>query len=290
MAMTVSGVNHSISAYNRINAASQKTLQQIASGSLRPNVSMGASEYAIAVRMESAARGTSQSIRNTQNISSAIKISAGATENTVDLLGTIREQLVKASDDTNDTLDRKALQESINQSIAQIDSNARVKYNGMNMLDGSRNNLVVAGIDGYENFKTGDLRAKTLGLTDSRGNVTIDVSTPEAAKNSLKIVDKALESAGKVSESLQFMNDYVSESAALDEATTQGAVLQRLKFQEANFSTMEENLIATISNMRDTNIANKSIDFQSEQVQQQLALLATMMFNQSGARILSLLA
>lgn len=290
MAMTVSGVNHSISAYNRINAASQKTLQQIASGSLRPNVSMGASEYAIAVRMESAARGTSQSIRNTQNISSAIKISAGATENTVNLLGTMREQLVKAADDTNDTLDRKALQESINQSIAQIDSNARVKYNGMNLLDGSRNKLVLAGIDGYENFETGDLRAKTLGLTDSRGNVTIDVSTPEAAKNSLKIVDKALESTGRVSESLQFMNDYVSESAALDEATTQGAILQRLKFQEANFSTMEENLIATISNMSDTDVAKKSIDFQSEQVQQQLALLATMMFNQSGARILSLLA
>lgn len=290
MAMTVSGVNHSISAYNRINAASQKTLQQIASGSLRPNVSMGASEYAIAVRMESAARGTSQSIRNTQNISSAIKISAGATENTVNLLGTMREQLVKAADDTNDTLDRKALQESINQSIAQIDSNARVKYNGMNLLDGSRNKLVLAGIDGYENFETGDLRAKTLGLTDSRGNVTIDVSTPEAAKNSLKIVDKALESTGRVSESLQFMNDYVSESAALDEATTQGAMLQRLKFQEANFSTMEENLIATISNMSDTDVAKKSIDFQSEQVQQQLALLATMMFNQSGARILSLLA
>lgn len=290
MAMTVGGVNNSISAYNRINAASQKTLQQIAGGSLRPNVSMGASEYAIAVRMESAARGTAQSIRNTQNVSSAIKISAGATDNTIQSLQEIREQLVKAANDTNDSLDRQALQKSIDQSVAQIDSNARVQYNGMNLLDGSRNNLVLAGIDGYENFKTGDLRAKTLGLTDSRGNVTIDASTPEAAGNSLKTVDKALESVGKVSESLKFMSDYVAEGASLDEATTQGAQLQRLQFQEENYSTQEENLIATLSNMNGTDFAKGSIDIQNERLQQQMALFATMMFNQNSARILALLA
>ena len=290
MAMTVGGINNSISAYNRINAASQKTLQQIAGGSLRPNVSMGASEYAIAVRMESAARGTAQSIRNTQNVSSAIKISAGATDNTIQSLQEIREQLVNAANDTNDSLDRQALQKSIDQSVAQIDSNARVQYNGMNLLDGSRNNLVLAGIDGYENFKTGDLRAKTLGLTDSRGNVTIDASTPEAARNSLKTVDKALESVGKVSESLKFMSDYVAEGASLDEATTQGAQLQRMMFQEENYSTQEENLIATLSNMNGTDFAKGSVDFQNERLQQQMALFATMMFNQNSARILALLA
>lgn len=289
MAITVGGVNHSIHAYNRINATSQKTLQQIASGTLRPSVSMGASEYAIAMRLESNARSTSQSIRNTQNISSAIKISAGAAGNTIDLLGTMREQLIKAADDTNDTLDRKALQESINQSVAQIDSNARAKYNGMNLLDGSRNNLVVAGIDGYENFKTGDLRAKALGLTDSRGNVKIDVSTPEAARNSLKTVDKALGSSKGVAESLQFMNDYVAEGAALDEETTLGAQLQRLRYQEANFETVKENLVATLSNMNGTDVAEESTDLQREQIQQQLALFATIMFNQNNARILTLL-
>lgn len=285
MAMTVGGVNHSINAYNKINATSQKTLQQIASGSKH----LSASDYAIAVRMESNARGTAQSIRNTQNISSAIKISAGATGNTMDLLGSIREQLVKAADDSNDTLDRKALQESINQSIAQIDANARVQYNGKNLLDGSRNKLVVAGLDGYENFKTGDLRAKTLGLTDSRGNVKIDVSTAEAASNSLEIVDKALGSVGKVSESLQFLGNYVAEGAAIDETADQGAQLQRAEFQEENYNTVRDNLLEALSKIRGNDFGRSSMDFQSEQFQQQLAIFATMIFNQSSARILALL-
>ena len=288
--MTVGGVNNSISAYKRIVAISQNTLQKIASGSNYPSASMGASEYAISVRLDSNARGTAQSVRNTQNISSAIKISAGATDNTLKGLQAIREQLVNAANDTNGTLDRQALQKSINQSIAQIDANARVQYNGMNLLDGSRNGLVLAGIDGYENFNTGDLRAKTLGLTDSRGNVTIDASTPEAANNSLKIVDNALKSVGNVAESLQFMSDYVGEGIALDEATTQGAQLQRLEFQQANYETMEINQLQALSNIGDTDIAKQTTDLQSEQLQQQMALFATMMFNQNSARILALLA
>ena len=288
--MTVGGVNNSISAYKRIVAISQNTLQKIASGSKYPSASMGASEYAISVRLDSNARGTAQSVRNTQNISSAIKISAGATDNTLKGLQAIREQLVNAANDTNGTLDRQALQKSINQSIAQIDANARVQYNGMNLLDGSRNGLVLAGIDGYENFNTGDLRAKTLGLTDSRGNVTIDASTPEAANNSLKIVDNALKSVGNVAESLQFMSDYVGEGIALDEATTQGAQLQRLEFQQANYETMEINQLQALSNIGDADIAKQTTDLQSEQLQQQMALFATMMFNQNSARILALLA
>lgn len=290
MAMTVGGVNHSVSAYNSINAASQKTLLKIASGLNRPSVSMGASDYAIAVRLSSNARGTAQSIRNTQNISSAIKISAGATDNTLKGLETIREQLVSAANDTNGSLDRQAIQKNINQTIAQIDSNAYAQYNGMNLLDGSRNNLTLAGIDGYENFPSGDLRAATLGLTDSKGNVTIDVSTAEAANNSLKIVDNALSSVNEVADSLHFMNDYISEKVSLDEATTQGAQLQRLEFQEANYSTMETNMLEALSNMSDADIAKQATNFQSEQLQRQMALFATMMFNQSNARILALLA
>ena len=288
--MTVGGVNNSVSAYNRINAASQNTLQRIASGLKRPSVSMGTSEYAIAVRMESNARGSAQSIRNTQNISSAIKLSAGATDNTLKGLSDIREQLISAANDTNGSLDRQAIQKNINQTIAQIDANAYVQYNGMNLLDGSRNDLMLAGIDGYENFQLGDLRAGTLGLTDSQGNVTIDASTPEAANNSLKVVDNALASVSEVSEALQFMNEYVAEGITLDEATTQGAQLQRLEFQAANYTTMEENQLQALSNMSDANIAQQASDFQSEQLQKQIALFATMMFNQNSARILSLLA
>ena len=297
MAMTVSGVNPSISIYNGINNIAQKTVQRIATGSNYPSAAAGASEYAINARLASDIGATSQSVQNTQNISSAIKISEGATNNTIDALTAIRENVIKAADDTNGSLDRQAIQQNINQLISQIDVNAYVQYNGMNMLDGSRNNLVLAGIDGYENFQAGDLRAETLGLTDDQGNVKIDVSTVDAAKHSLMFVDAAATRAGSILDSMHVLGDYVVDGisvkaaldVSLDAATTQGAQLQRLEFQEANYTTMEENQFGSSYAVNDADIAAQVTNLRNEQTQEQFALFGMKMFNQNRASIINLL-
>lgn len=293
MTMTVGGVNPYVNTYNGIGKFSQLTAQKIATSSNYPGAAQGASEYAIGVRMTSNIGATSQSIRNTQNISAMIKTAEGATGNTIDALTTLKERLIGAANDTNGSLDRAALQKEINQIVAQINSNAYVQYNGMNLLDGSRNSLALSGIDGLETFKTGDLRAQTLGLTDKDGNVTIDVSTVEAANSSLKIVDSASTKAGEILDSLHFMQDYVvdglSFEMSLDEATTQGAQLQRLEYQQANYTTMEENQLNALSNSNDANIAQQVANFKSQQTQEQLALFATNVFNHNRASVLNLL-
>ena len=303
MAMTVSGVNPSVSIYNGINSVAQKTVQRITTGSNHPTASAGASEYAINARLASNIGASSQSVQNTQNISSAIKISESAAKRTIDALTEIREKIIQAADDANAYVDRQAIQKNINQSIAQIDANAYVQYNGMNMLDGSRNSLVLAGIDGYENFQAGDLRAQTLGLTDEQGNVKIDVSTVESAKKSLIFVDAAATRAGSILDTMHILGDYVIDGVSVDsiledisadgnlfdEVTTQGAQLQRLEFQEANYRTMEENQIAASSIGDDADIAKQATKFNSEQIQQQFALFGMKMFNQNRASISQLL-
>ena len=268
-------------------------MQRIATGSMHPTAAMGASEYAITARLSSNIRGTTQSVQNTQNISAMIRVAAGATQNTVGVLTTIKEHIINAANDSNGSLDRRAIQTEINQLVSQIDENAAAEYNGMRVIDGSRNNLTVAGIDGYENFSLGNLRSEALGLTDAQGNVTIDVSTPEAAQNSLTVIDNAATVAGNTLNSTQFMADYVTEgislNQALDEATTQGAQLQRLEYQAANYTTMEENQLAAQSSIDDADIAQQITNLRSEQTLQQLALFASNMFNQNRASILSML-
>jgi|GEM_PF-482417 len=296
MAMTVGGVNSSVNMYNSINRATQRTVDKISSGSNHPTASTGASEYAIAARLANNIGATSQSIRNTQNISSAIKVSEGATINTIDALKTIKEHLVNAANDSNASLDRQAIQKNINQIIAQIDANAYVQYNGMNMLDGSRNGMVLAGIDGYENFQAGDLRAASLGLTDEQGNVKLDVSTVDSAKSSLKLVDAAETKVGDILDSMHVLGDYVVDGftfetfdVALDEATTQGAQLQRLEFQATNYTTMEENQMNFGSTIGDADIAAQVVQLRNQQVQEQFALFGMKMFNQNRASISTLL-
>ena len=294
--MTVGGVNSYVSNYNRITSTTQKTIQSISTGQKFPTAAAGASEYSIAARLTSNIGATSQSIRNTQNIGSAIKISERAINNTIQGLTIIRERLVHAANDSNETIDRQAMQKEINQLISQIDANAYVEYNGKTLLDGSQNDLMLAGIDGYENFQAGDLRASTLGLTDDKGNVTLDVSTRESAANSLKIVDRASTVAGDILDSMHVLGDYVVDgftvdtlNPALDEATTQGAQLQRLEFQEANYMTMEENQLGALSTISDADIARQVVEMHTQQTLEQFAIFGMKMFNQNRASIQSLL-
>jgi len=290
MAMTMGGVNSSLSTLNRIQNSMQKTTQQIATGSRYPSSQYGSSAYAILQRMNSNIGATTQSVQNTQNMSSMIKTAAGATSNTIDALKTIKETLINAANDTNTSTDRSAMQENINQLVRQIDDNARVQYNGMNLLDGSKSELLVAGIDGYENVGLGDMSSKALGLTDEKGNVTIDLSNQESIQSALKNVDGALSFVQGVDNNLQAsVEGGYTLDEALDQATTQGAMMQRLEFQEANYTTMSENEQAAASTMGDTDMAKAITDLKNQQTQEQLALFATKMFNQNRSNVLSLL-
>lgn len=290
MAMTVGGVNPYVSNYNRIHTATQNTTQKIATGSNYPSASFGASAYAIAVRLMSNIGATSQSTQNTQNMSAMVKVAEGATKNTIDNLTNIQSHLINAANDTNGSLDRRAIQKEINQSVAQIDSNAYAQYNGMNLLDGSKESLTVAGIDGYRELELGDLRAQSLGLTDAQGNVTIDATTTEGAEASLKVVSGVLSYVqGLDGEMREVLDGGLSLESSLDEATTQGALLQRLEFQEKNYATMEENQLAALSNSSDANIAEMITNLRNEQTLERVSLFGTRMFNHNWENALRLL-
>lgn len=290
MAMTMGGVNPSLRTLNTIQNSMQKTTQQLATGSKYPSASYGSAAYSILQRMNGNIGAISQSVQNTQNMSSMVKTATGATSNTVDALKTIKSTLINAANGTNTDSDRSAMQENINQLVRQIDDNSRVQYNGMNLLDGSKSNILVAGVDGYENISLGNMSSKALGLTDEQGNVTIDLSSDESIQSALKNVDGALSFVGGVDGNLQAsLEGGYTLDEALDEATSQGAQLQRLEFQEANYTTMSENEQAVASTMGDTDMAKAITELRSQQTQEQLAMYATKMFNQNRANIVNLL-
>ena len=290
MAMTMGGVNSSLRTLNNVQNSMQKTTQQLATGSRYPGASFGGAAYATLQRMNGNIGAISQSAQNTQNMSSLVKTAEGATSNTIDALNTIKETLLNAANGTNNNSDRSAMQEGINQLVKQIDDNSRVQYNGMNLLDGSKGSITVAGVDGYENIHLGDMSSRALGLTDERGNVTIDLSNQESVQNALKNIDGALSFVEGVDGNLEAsLEGGYTLDEALDEATTQGAQLQRLEFQNANYSTMQENEQAAASTMGDTDMAKAITELRSQQTQEQLALFATKMFNQNRANVLNLL-
>lgn len=290
MAGTIGGVNHSISTLNRINSAAQRTSQILSTGSNYPNASYGGAAYSILQRMNSHTGLATQSVQNTQNAGAMLRIAAGATSNTVDALSTIQQQLVNAANGVNSDLDRAALQQNINQLVQQIDGNAHVEYNGTNLLDGSQNNVMVAGITGYENVQLGNMTAESLGLADAEGNSTISLANEDAIQKSLQTVNSALEFAQGVNDNLQSTvesGDILDYS--LDEATTQGAYLQRLEYQANNYTTMEESTQAAENTLGSADIARHVANLKSEETQQQLALQMANVFNHNQENVLDLL-
>ncbi len=271
--MSISGINSSLNQLNRAHSLQSQSIQRIATGSKHSSAAYGASDYAIAQKMQYNLGGIRQSNSNTQTANSMLNVASGAVNNTVSALSSLRETLINAANSTNGSTDVAALQESVNQTLSQINTNAQVEYNGQKLLDGSQT-VTVAGIDGYDNVSLGDMSTKGLGLTDSQGNSTInlqevnralgDPSQPNGTEDG--VLNKAL------SQALDTVDAALNK--ALDQATNIGAAQQGMDYQSANYTTMEENLQSALSVSDDTDIAAESVNNASANTQSQMALFA----------------
>lgn len=289
MPAAIGNNNFALNTLNRINSSSQSTLQRIITGSNFPSASFGGAAYSILQRLNSNIGAIGQSVQNTQNAGAMLRTAAGATGNTVSALNSIREILINAANGTNNDQDRAALQENINQLVRQVDNNANIQYNGMNLLDGSRRSVMIAGINGYENIEIGDMRARSLGLADQRGNVTLDISTEEGIRSALGAVNGAINTAQRLDNVLGEAIDSDTLGRSLNEATSQGAYLRRLDYQTQNYMTMEENQQEAQSRLGDADIARQISDLRRDQTREELARWASQMYLQSRMSILNLL-
>jgi len=256
--MSISGINGSLNQLNRAQSLQSQSIQRIATGSKHPSAAYGASDYAIAQKMQFNLGGIRQSAANTQTANSMLNVASGAVGNTINSLSSLKETLISAANGTNGKTDIAALQETVNQTLSQINTNAQVEYNGQKLLDGSQT-VTVAGIDGYDNVSLGDMSTTGLGLTDSQGNSTINL---QEANGSVTGLTQAIDTVDN------------ALSAALDQATNIGAAQQGMDYQSANYTTMEENLQYSLSASDDADIAAESVNNASANTQSQMALFA----------------
>lgn len=288
MAM-VGSVNNAVTTVNNVNSATQKTTQKIATGSNYSTPSNGAAAYATLKKMDANITANAQSVQNVQTASAMMRTAEAATDKTITALAELQVYLMNAANGTNTESDKANLQKNVNQIVEQIDDNSRVTYNGMNILDGSQENTGIAGVLGYQNYNMGDIRAETLGLKDSEGNVTINLNDEDSVKASLETVNNALDKVQGINDSLKKSIAGDAVDASLDEITTQGAYAQRLDYQEALYNTMAINEQEAASTMGDVDMAKAAAELNSEETQKQLALHATNLHMHNYSNIVSLL-
>lgn len=260
--------------YNKNAMALSHTMYQVSSGQRINSAADGPSDLAISEKMRGLISSNNQASRNVQASTNMIKTAEGALSNIVDLLNTVRERVVNAANDSNTSMERTLIGKEITALLDQIDDNAKVTYNGMELLTGKWGST---GNGTALNFQVGglpDLKIQVhISAMSSSGlsiGTGLDVSSASAARVSLGKIDSAI-------------------NAVLNQRTELGSIEARLGFTLDNLATENENLTASESAIRDLDMAKGMTDFMKWNVQTQAAQFMLAQAGQNAYSVLNLL-
>ncbi len=114
------------------------SLQRLSSGLRINSAKDDAAGLAIADRMTSQIRGSTQASRNANDGISLAQTAEGTLAAGTSMLQRIRELAIQAANSTNSSSDRLSLQAEVNQLVAEMDRIAdTTSFNGLKLLDGS---------------------------------------------------------------------------------------------------------------------------------------------------------
>ncbi len=115
-----------------------KATSKLSSGYRINNAADDAAGLAISEKMRAQIRGLNMASKNSQDAISLVQTAEGALEETESILQRMRELSVQSSSDTNEGIDRNALDAEFQQLIKEIDDIAtKADFNGRKLIDGS---------------------------------------------------------------------------------------------------------------------------------------------------------
>jgi len=270
-------INHNLSAIfaNRIlkfnNWNINKDIEKLSSGMRINRAGDDASGLAVSEKLRSQIRGLRRAARNAEDGISFIQTTEAYLQEIQDILQRVRELSVQASNGIYTSEDRQQIQVEISQLVDEVDRVAsHAQFNGMNMLTGrfarpTGENMVTASMwfhigpnmDQREQVYIQTMNARGLEMRAISTGSTISLSTPAKANRVIGIVDQALMKVSKQRADL-------------------GAYQTRLEYATKGLLAGYENMQASESRIRDTDIAEQMVEFTKNQilVQSGTAMLA----------------
>ena len=281
-------INHNMSAMfaNRqlgvTGLSLDKDMEKLSSGMRINRAGDDASGLAVSEKMRSQIRGLNQAAQNAQNGISFIQTTEGYLQETTDLMQRIRELAVQSSNGIYSDEDR--MQVEVSALISEVDRIASsAQFNGMNMLTGrfarpNGENVVTgsmwfhigANMDQRTQVFIGTMSAMALGIREIGSEEKMSIATPEDANRAIGTIDEALKKINKQRADL-------------------GAYQNRLDLTVKGLDIGAENLQASESRIRDTDMAEEMVKFTTSNVLSQAGTAMLAQANQSSQNVLSLL-
>jgi flagellin len=260
-----------------------KDMEKLSSGLRINRAGDDASGLAVSEKMRSQIRGLNQASTNAQNGISFIQTSEGYLQESQDILQRLRELAVQAANGIYSEEDRTYIQIEVSALVDEIDRIAsHAQFNGMNMLTGrfarmSGQNTVTASMwfhiganmDQRKQVFIGTMTAKGLGIRDMDDSF-ITLANMEEANKAIGTIDAALKIVNKQRADL-------------------GAYQNRLEHVVRGLDVGAENLQASESRIRDTNMANQMVEYVKNQILNQSGTAMLAQANQRSTSVLQLL-
>ncbi|MFG3612557.1 flagellin Hag [Rummeliibacillus stabekisii] len=282
-------INHNIAALNTYrqlntaNNAQSSSMEKLSSGLRINKAGDDAAGLAISEKMRGQIRGLDMASKNAQDGISLIQTAEGALNETHSILQRMRELAVQSSNDTNDdTTDRKAIQDEVDQLAREITRiSETTEFNGKTLLDGTFTSAsggsaltfhIGANKDQNVTLNISKMDADTLdvGTGDSKTGTGIKVNSQTAANDAIETINTAIKTVAT-------------------ERSNLGAMQNRLDHTINNLSTSSENLTAAESRIRDVDMAKEMMNQTKNSILSQAAQAMLAQANQQPQGVLQLL-
>ncbi|WP_209307495.1 flagellin [Geodermatophilus sp. DF01_2] len=267
-------VNNNIAAFNAYrnlnvtDGAMAKSLEKLSSGLRINRAADDAAGLAISEGLRSQIGGLKVAVRNAQDGISVVQTAEGALTETHSILQRMRDLAVQAANDGALSDEDKAKADAEFQALkSELDDIAsKTTFNGTELLDGSYSS---------KNFQVGSNAGETLEVTI--GNMSASALGASGNISSASSASAAITAIGDA------IGDVSTERAKL------GAVQNRLEHKINNLNATVENLTASESRIRDTDMALEMVAFTRSQILSQAGTAMLAQANQSSQGVLQLL-
>ena len=283
-------INHNLSAQfaNRqlgvTNGEVSRNMEKLSSGMRINRAGDDASGLAVSEKMRSQIRGLNQASKNAANGISFIQTTEGYLQETSDIVQRLRELSVQAANGVYTAEDRMQIQVEVSQLVDEIDRIAsHAQFNGMNLLTGrfardTGENAVTgsmwfqigSNMDQRTRVYIGTMTAKALGVRSVGDGKIISLEDPDGSNRSIGVLDEALKKINKQRADL-------------------GAYQNRLDYAIKGIDIGAENLQASESRIRDTDMASEMVQYTKNRILAQAGGAMLAQANQTTQQVLQLL-
>ena len=269
-------VQHNLTAMNAnrnlstVTGAQQKSTEKLSSGYRINRAADDAAGLSISEKLRSQIRGLDKAASNSQDGISLVQVAEGALNETHSILQRMNELATQAANDTNTSVDRKAIKAEIDQLTSEIDRiQSTTQFNSMNLLDGTFSS---------KQLQVGALKGQSIGVSIAK----MSASKLQLTAANMKV--SSFSAAGTAMKTIQDAIKTVSETRS-----KLGAIQNRLEHTINNLNTTSENTQAAESRIRDTDMASEMVEYSKNNILAQAGQSMLSQANQQTQGVLSLL-